>query len=153
MPNGGEGVGGGETPGRSFFTPTARGGKVTETPKEVAVMGPRGKPQSFGPLFTPEQAAKMDALRAQAPLLDTARARRECEEAARPKFLEEAQSIPRVEEMKSYERELDRMNGFMDDVKLRMAEQQEEKTLLQKPLRTKLTGAQRMPSFAGWLKS
>ena len=147
VPNGGEGVGGGETPGRSFFTPTARGGKVTETPKEVAVMGPRGKPQSFGPLFTPEQAAKMDALRAQAPLLDTARARRECEEAARPKFLEdaqsipgvekfleEAQSIPRVEEMKSYERELDRMHGFMDDVKLRMAEQQEEKTLLQKML-------------------
>ena len=36
VPNGGEGVGGGETPGRSFFTPTARGGKVTETPKELA---------------------------------------------------------------------------------------------------------------------
>ena len=34
---------------------------------------------------------------------------------------------PRVEEMKSYERELDRMNGFMDDVKLRMAEQQKRR--------------------------
>ena len=136
VPNGGEGIGGGvETPGKTFFTPTAKGGKVAETPTEVALRGPRGRPQSFGPLFTPEQAAKMEALRAQAPLLDTARARQECEEAARPKFLEEEEkTASRIEEMRSYEQELDRMHGFMDDVKLRMAEQQEEKDLLQKLL-------------------
>eukprot|EP00435_Cladocopium_sp_Y103_P054444 s63_g17.t1 len=94
-------------------------------------MGPQGRPQSYGPLFTSEQVQKMDELRSRAPLLDTPQARRECEEAARPRFLmdeEKEMSGKKAEEMRAYEKRLDEMNSFMDEVKLRMAEQQEEKT-------------------------
>ena len=36
--------------------------------------------------------------------------------------------------MRAYEKRLDEMNSFMDDVKLRMNQQEEEKILLQKML-------------------
>ena len=123
----GEGGGEGRTPGKLFFTPDGKSGRMPETPKAEAPKGP---------LFTPEQVAKMDELRAQAPLLDTAQSRRECEEAARPLFLKEEEKgrHQKVDEMRAYEKRLYEMNSFMDEVKLRMMEQQEEKTLLHKML-------------------
>ena len=95
VPNG-EGGEEGRTPGKSFFTPEGKGRRVQETPKMEAPKGPVGKPQVLGPLFTPEQVSQMDELRARAPLLDTAQARRECEEAARPLFLKDEEKKDRL---------------------------------------------------------